>query len=83
MSKIIFSFVLIVSSVFANELQEKMTSAEIFKDLKISTLDKDIDPLVVKFGEDVLIPGTQFSKNQVIIKRQLLHFVKKPTFVCS
>jgi hypothetical protein len=67
MSKLICLIVLTASVATGNELKEKMTAAGIFDDLKLSTAGTDIDPLVVKFDGKELVPGQQFSMDQVKI----------------
>jgi hypothetical protein len=55
----------IACGVSGNELSQRMTAAEIFQDLKISGSGQDLDLLRVSFGGSDLLPGSQFSKDQV------------------
>ncbi len=66
MSKFICLIILTASVVTGNELREKMSAAGIFDDLKLSTAGTNIDPLVVKFDGKDLVPGQQFSMDQVL-----------------
>ena len=82
MSKLICLIILTASVATGNELKVKMSAAGIFDDLKLSLAGTDIDPLVVRFDGKDIVPGQQFSMDQVnnvfsiatfVLKMSLMH----------